>query len=86
LPLDYIKIDGTFIQEIYNNELDQAVVKSVSDIAKVLKIKTVAEFVDTEKALHLLESFDIDYAQGYLFSKPEQLNSAEQTNILPKAA
>ncbi len=86
LPLDYIKIDGTFIREIFNNELDQAVVKSVSEIAKVLNIKTVAEFVDTENALRMLESFDIDYAQGYLFSRPVQLVYNDQQQVWSRAA
>ena len=58
----------------------------MAEIAKVLKIKTVAEFVDTERALQLLESFDIDYAQGFLFSKPEQLGSEKTLNSVKKAA
>ncbi len=78
LPLDYIKIDGSFIQKINSSELDQTVVKSVAKIAKVLKIKTVAEFVDTEEAVRLLAELKIDYAQGFLFSKPEELGSHSQ--------
>jgi len=74
LPLDYIKIDGTFIRDIVNNDLDQTVVKSVADIARVLDIKTVAEFVEDEETLKLLEDMEIDYAQGYLFAKPEPLD------------
>lgn len=73
LPLDFIKIDGTFVRDIHNSALDQAVVKSVAEIATVLNIKTVAEFVDTDEALQLLETLGIDYAQGYLISKPEPL-------------
>ncbi len=78
LPLDYIKIDGIFIQDIVDSELDQAVVRSVSEIAKVLNIKTVAEFVDTEAALEMLGQLDIDYAHGYLFSKPELIDMSDQ--------
>jgi len=73
LPLDYIKIDGTFIQQIHNNKLDQALVKSVVEIASVLGVKTVAEFVDSDDALNLLKQLNVNYAQGYLISKPEEL-------------
>jgi len=78
LPLDYIKIDGRFIQELGENEVDQAVVKSVAEIAKVLRIKTVAEFVDSEAKLNLLEDLEIDYAQGFLFSKPYELGDQDE--------
>jgi len=86
LPLDYIKIDGAFIQEIHSNELDQALVKSIAEIAKVLKIKTVAEFVDSEAALSVLDKLDIDYAQGYLISKPEALDFSAVKAASQKAA
>lgn len=86
LPLDYIKIDGCFIQQISDNELDQTVVKSVAEIAKVLRIKTVAEFVDNEAALHMLEHLEIDYAQGFLFSRPQALESQSDNEDLDRAA
>jgi len=85
LPLDYIKIDGVFIKDICTSELDQTLVKSVADIAKVLQIKTVAEFVDTDAALEKLGQLDIDYAQGFLFSKPQEL-SVDDPGQLPMAA
>ena len=84
LPLDYIKIDGTFIQQIHNNKLDQALVKSVVEIASVLGVKTVAEFVDSDDALNLLKRLKVDYAQGYLISKPEEL--IQPTDKISKAA
>ena len=80
LPLDYIKIDGVFIQEIVNNQLDQAVVSSVASIAKVLNIRTVAEFVDSNEALQKLRELEIDFAQGYLFSKPEPLQDLDSAS------
>ena len=84
LPLDYIKIDGTFIQQIHNNKLDQALVKSVVEIAGVLGVKTVAEFVDSDDALNLLKQLNVDYAQGYLISQPEAL--IQETDDVSKAA
>ncbi len=86
LPLDYIKIDGVFIKDITNNELDQAVVKSVADIAKVFGVQTVAEYVESMETLKILQDLGIDYAQGFLFSKPEQLITPLNSNITLKAA
>lgn len=86
LPLDYIKIDGAFIQEIHLQEVDQALVKSVSEIARVLNIKTVAEFVDSEEALQKLKELNINYAQGYLISKPEALDYSAVNAAGRKAA
>lgn len=86
LPLDYIKIDGCFVQQLSNNELDQTVVKSVAEIAKVLRIKTVAEFVDNEAALRMLEKLEIDYAQGFLFSRPHALNEQADEPGIDRAA
>ena len=84
--MDYIKIDGVFIQEIVNSELDQTLVRSVAEIAKVLQISTVAEFVDTEAALEMLDELNIDYAQGFLFSKPQELPFNDEPGEMAQAA
>ncbi len=64
LPVDYLKIDGTFIRDIINDTVDQAMVKSIHHIAKSLKIKTIAEYVENEATLKLLAAMGIDYVQG----------------------
>ena len=86
LPLDYIKIDGSFVTEIVTNELDQAVVKSVSEIARVLNISTVAEFVETEEMVQTLQELKIDYAQGYLYSKPAPIEDRQQPDATSRKA
>ncbi len=86
LPLDYIKIDGTFIKNIVNSDLDKALVTSVANIASVLEIKTVAEFVEDQQTLDLLGRLNIDYAQGYLFSQPEELDQYGKWSHLARAA
>ena len=79
LPLDYIKIDGSFVKEIVTNKLDQAVVRGISEIARVLNISTVAEFVETEEIVQALQDLKIDYAQGYLYSKPAPIEERQQS-------
>ncbi len=64
LPVDYLKIDGTFIRDIINDKVDQAMVKSIHHIAKSLNIKTIAEYVENEATLNLLTTMGIDYVQG----------------------
>ena len=70
LPLDYIKIDGEFIQGIADNPHERALVKCIADFASILNVKTVAEAVESEEVYTVLEELSIDYAQGYLFGEP----------------
>lgn len=65
LPVDYVKIDGSFIKDLPENELDQILVKAISSIAKGFSIKTIAEFVEDDQTLQLLRDYGVDMAQGY---------------------
>jgi len=71
LPVDIVKIDGSFIQNLAENHDDQLFVKALVDVAKGMGKKTVAEFVENAETLKLLEEFGVDYAQGYYIGKPE---------------
>ena len=73
LPVDYLKIDGQFIKALVNDPLDQATVRCFCEVARVLGIKTIAEFVETEDTLHALRKLGVDHAQGYLLHKPQPL-------------
>lgn len=71
LPVDIVKIDGSFVQNMTNSAVDQAMLKAMNDIAHSLGKQTVAEFVEHERHLQLLQNFGIDYAQGYYIDKPK---------------
>ncbi|KGM42095.1 diguanylate cyclase [Aquabacterium sp. NJ1] len=73
LPVDYLKIDGQFIKALVHDPLDQATVRCFCEVARVLGIKTIAEFVETEATLHELRKLGVDHAQGYLIHKPQPL-------------
>lgn len=75
LPLDILKIDGTFISGLEHDPINQAMVRSMQQIAQQLGLKTVAEFVETQATLDCLRSLGIDYAQGYFINRPQPLNS-----------
>lgn len=70
LPVDAVKIDGSFIRNLANNPDDQILVKALCSVAKGFGKKITAEFVESEAILLLLGKMDVDYAQGYHVGKP----------------
>jgi diguanylate cyclase (GGDEF)-like protein/PAS domain S-box-containing protein len=73
LDIDFLKIDGSFVKEIHINTVDIAMVKSIHQIAKVMNIKTIAEYVENQEIIKILNNIGIDCAQGYCIGKPEPL-------------
>jgi len=72
LNVDYIKIDGSFIQDIDKNTSLHPIVETMKNFADKINAKVIAEFVDSEPVLETIKKIGIDYAQGYYFSKPLQ--------------
>jgi diguanylate cyclase (GGDEF)-like protein len=70
LPVDYIKIDGSFIRELATDKVDKTIVKSISQIAKATHKLTVAEHVGDAATYDLLLDLGVDYAQGFYVGKP----------------
>ncbi|MEJ2454510.1 MAG: EAL domain-containing protein [Candidatus Thiodiazotropha sp.] len=70
LPLDIVKIDGSFIKQLPNNPKDQVFVKALTEMAHALGKETVAEFVEDETTLNLLADLGVVYAQGYYIGRP----------------
>ncbi|MGB3237071.1 MAG: EAL domain-containing protein [Geitlerinemataceae cyanobacterium] len=73
LPVDYLKIDGSFVKNLVNDPVDRSMVECCNRIAHVMNIKTVAEFVEDRSTLDQLRELGIDYAQGYGVAKPTPL-------------
>uniref|UniRef100_UPI0040485B8B putative bifunctional diguanylate cyclase/phosphodiesterase n=1 Tax=Aliarcobacter sp. TaxID=2321116 RepID=UPI0040485B8B len=69
-PIDYVKIDGDFIININKDPKDRAFVNSIITLAKELKIQTIAEFVESQEIVEVLDILEIDYYQGYHIGKP----------------
>lgn len=70
LPVDYVKLDGSFIRHLPDNPDDQILVKALIDVARGFGKKTTAEFVENAAILALLEEYQVDFAQGYYIGKP----------------
>jgi len=73
LPLDYIKIDGSFVKNIQGNSFNQSVIKSISQIGHSLGLEIIAEFVENDEILNELDKSLIDYVQGYEIELPHPL-------------
>ncbi|MDZ7856744.1 EAL domain-containing protein [Sphaerotilus sp.] len=73
LPVDVLKIDGQFIRDLTADALDLAAVRCFHEVAQVVGVQTVAEFVESEAVLARIGEIGIDFAQGYLIHRPEPL-------------
>ncbi len=73
LPLDFLKIDGSFVRNIMHEPKDLALVQAINQFAEVFGMKTIAEFVEDKEIMAVLTGLGIDYGQGYHLHKPEPL-------------
>lgn len=73
LPVDYLKIDGVFVRDLVRDPIDHAMVRSINDIGHVMRMKTIAEFVEDEDCIGALRAMGVDYGQGYGLAKPMPL-------------
>jgi EAL domain-containing protein (putative c-di-GMP-specific phosphodiesterase class I) len=64
LPVNYLKIDGSFVRDISNDEIDRAMVKSIQQVAEAMNLMTVAEWVEDEETLNILKELGINCVQG----------------------
>lgn len=70
LPADLVKIDGAFVRGLVNDTTDRAVVDSINQVAHLVGMRTIAEYVENVETLAALEQLRVDYAQGSLFGEP----------------
>ncbi|HIF18712.1 MAG TPA: EAL domain-containing protein [Cycloclasticus sp.] len=75
LPIDILKIDGQFIKNMVDDELDLAMVKSINEIGHLMGKETIGEFVENAEILAKLNELGVDYGQGYHLHVPCSLQS-----------
>jgi diguanylate cyclase (GGDEF)-like protein/PAS domain S-box-containing protein len=75
LPLDYLKLDGDFIETLASSPIDQRMVKAMVEVARGLEMKTIAEYVSDQASVELLREFGVDYAQGFHIGKPAPIDA-----------
>jgi diguanylate cyclase (GGDEF)-like protein/PAS domain S-box-containing protein len=76
LPLDYLKIDGSFIRNLARDTVNQAMVTAMIKLARTLNFKVIAEQVEDSAALEAARRMGVDYLQGYAIGKPQPLQFA----------
>jgi diguanylate cyclase (GGDEF)-like protein len=81
LQFDYIKIDGTFVEDIVNNPVDQKMIRLIAEIGHEAGMKTIAEYVQDTESLSLLGELGVDLAQGYFVGKPTEKPANKLTPI-----
>jgi diguanylate cyclase (GGDEF)-like protein/PAS domain S-box-containing protein len=72
-PVDFLKIDGSFVKEILRDPIDREMVRSINEIGHLTGKKTIAEFAENEEIINMLRSLGVDYAQGYGISAPSRI-------------
>ncbi len=73
MPAQFVKIDGMFVKELLESEVDKELVASMNNIAHALNKETIAEYVENEGSVTILRNIGVDYGQGYFIHKPEPL-------------
>jgi len=79
-PVDFLKIDGSFVKEILHDPIDREMVRSINEIGHLTGKKTIAEFAENEEIITMLRGMGIDYAQGYGVSEPTRVTKAIAVN------
>ena len=69
LPIDFLKIDGAFAQNLSRSTDDRFFIRTLIDLARNLRIPTVAEWIEDEATARLLADWGVDYLQGHLFGR-----------------
>jgi diguanylate cyclase (GGDEF)-like protein/PAS domain S-box-containing protein len=72
-PVDYVKIDGSFVRGMVDNRIDHGMVAAINQIGHIMEMKTIAEFVENEQIAVKLRDLGVDFAQGYGISRPAPL-------------
>jgi diguanylate cyclase (GGDEF)-like protein/PAS domain S-box-containing protein len=75
-PVDYLKIDGSFVKEILHDPIDREMVRSINEIGHLTGKKTIAEFAETEEIITMLRGIGVDFAQGYAIDEPHRIFEA----------
>lgn len=86
LSVDYLKIDGSFVADMVNNNIDRAMVSAINEVAHIMGMETIAEYVENDQIIKKLQDIKVDFGQGYGIEQPkplEQLFSAEDDNKSP---
>jgi EAL domain-containing protein (putative c-di-GMP-specific phosphodiesterase class I) len=73
LSVNYVKIDGTFVRDSLHNSRSESMIKAIAQLAKVMCMETIAEYVETDELRARMADLGVDYGQGFAMGKPQPL-------------
>ncbi|MEW8210575.1 MAG: EAL domain-containing protein, partial [Candidatus Thiodiazotropha taylori] len=73
LSVDFLKVDGSFVKQVEEDQMSRAIVDAINTIGHVAGLKTIAEFVERQQTREVLQSMGVDFAQGYGIQRPQPL-------------
>ncbi len=82
--VDTLKIDGSFIRDITRNRISESMVAAITQVARVMKLETVAEYVESPETRELVARLGVDYAQGHTVGRPTELEAVLATLVPPR--
>ena len=83
LDVDFIKIDGSFVRNMLEDEMSRAIVEAINSIAGVAGYQAIAEFVESNRVLDRLRDMGVDYAQGFAVHRPQLFSGYERASAEP---
>jgi EAL domain-containing protein (putative c-di-GMP-specific phosphodiesterase class I) len=75
LPVDFLKLDGSFVRDIPREPIDRAMVEAIHRLSTIMGFQTIAEFVEDTATLELLRTIGVNYGQGFLLGQPAPIDS-----------
>jgi EAL domain-containing protein (putative c-di-GMP-specific phosphodiesterase class I) len=78
-PVDFLKIDGSFVKEILHDPIDREMVRSINEIGHLTGKLTIAEFAENAEIINMLRNLGVDYAQGYGIASPQRISKIAST-------
>ena len=78
-PVDYLKIDGSFVREILRDPIDREMVRSINEIGHLTGKQTIAEYAENDEIIQMLRGLGVDYAQGWGVAQPQRVVKAVGT-------
>jgi EAL domain-containing protein (putative c-di-GMP-specific phosphodiesterase class I) len=78
-PVDFLKIDGSFVKEILHDPIDREMVRSINEIGHLTGKLTIAEFAENAEIINMLRNLGVDYAQGYGVASPQRISKIAVT-------
>jgi len=83
LPVDFLKIDGEFVRDIMRDPIDLSMVKTINEVAHIMGMQTIAEYVENDATRRILQNLGVDFGQGYGIARPIPLREFNQRITQP---